>query len=86
MKMMEKSFLKDLYEHDVLHENLSVPSLVEKILARNEAVLSETGAIRATTGKYTGRSPKDKFIVKDEITEKDIDWGFSESADRGKIF
>ena len=75
MKMMEKSFLKDLYEHDVLHENLSVPSLVEKILARSEAVLSETGAIRATTGKYTGRSPKDKFIVKDEITEKDIDWG-----------
>src|SRR5699024_3641035 len=49
--------------------------LVEKILERDEGILTESGAIRATTGKYTGRSPKDKFIVKDDTCEASIDWG-----------
>ncbi|WP_156288556.1 phosphoenolpyruvate carboxykinase (ATP) [Oceanobacillus salinisoli] len=75
MKMVERTLLKDLYIHKNIKENLSVPQLVERILGRKEAVLSETGAVRATTGTYTGRSPKDKFIVKDEVCEKFIDWG-----------
>ncbi|WP_085991504.1 phosphoenolpyruvate carboxykinase (ATP) [Oceanobacillus senegalensis] len=75
MKMVERTVLKDLYSHKNLKENLSVPKLVERILERNEARLSESGAVRATTGTYTGRSPKDKFIVKDEVCEKYIDWG-----------
>ncbi|RLL46463.1 phosphoenolpyruvate carboxykinase (ATP) [Oceanobacillus piezotolerans] len=75
MKMVEKTLLNELYVHKSLHENLSVPLLVEKILEREEAILSENGAIRATTGKYTGRSPEDKFIVKDEVCEKFVDWG-----------
>lgn len=43
---------------------LSVPQLVEKVLMRNEGKLTSTGAVSASTGKYTGRSPKDKFIRK----------------------
>ena len=58
-----------------LHKNLSVPVLVEKILSHDEAVLSKSGAVRATTGKYTGRSPKDRFIVRDDVSEKLVDWG-----------
>ena len=58
-----------------IHVQLSVPKLVEKVLTRNEGVLTSTGAVRATTGKYTGRSPKDKFIVKEDSVKDKIDWG-----------
>lgn len=59
---------------NVLH-NLSVSGLVEKVLNRNEGILTSTGAVRATTGKYTGRSPKDKYIVEEASTKNKIDWG-----------
>lgn len=70
-----KEDLQSLLSLENTHQNLSVPKLVEKILARNEGVLTSTGAVRATTGAYTGRSPKDKFIVKEENSEHKIDWG-----------
>ncbi|KAA9012690.1 phosphoenolpyruvate carboxykinase (ATP) [Niallia endozanthoxylica] len=54
---------------------LSVPQLVEKVLSRKEALLTSTGAVAATTGKYTGRSPKDKYIVEEESVKDKIDWG-----------
>ncbi|MCA1032465.1 phosphoenolpyruvate carboxykinase (ATP) [Bacillus timonensis] len=59
---------------NVLH-NLSVPSLVEKVLNRNEGILTSTGAVRATTGKYTGRSPKDKYIVDENSVKDKVEWG-----------
>lgn len=86
MKTIEKSLLKSLYSHNGLQRNLSVPRLVEKVLSRNEGVLTATGAVRATTGKYTGRSPKDKFIVKDEICEEYINWGSVNQAIGEKSF
>ncbi|MEC3605468.1 phosphoenolpyruvate carboxykinase (ATP) [Bacillus glycinifermentans] len=55
--------------------NLSVPHLVEKVLDRKEGILTSSGAVRATTGTYTGRSPKDKFIVEEKSTKEKIDWG-----------
>ena len=42
---------------------LSTTELYYKIIENNEGELTELGAINARTGKYTGRSPKDKFIV-----------------------
>ena len=54
---------------------LSVPELVEKATARGEAVLTSTGAVKAETGKYTGRSPQDKYIVDEPISRAKIDWG-----------
>ncbi|MCG5104081.1 phosphoenolpyruvate carboxykinase (ATP) [Oceanobacillus alkalisoli] len=75
MKMVEKSLTNQLLENGNLKRNYSVARLVESVLDRNEGVLTSTGAVTATTGKYTGRSPKDKFIVKDEITEDTVDWG-----------
>ncbi|MFL5654598.1 MAG: phosphoenolpyruvate carboxykinase (ATP), partial [Ktedonobacteraceae bacterium] len=55
--------------------NLSPPVLVEHALARNEAILASNGALAATTGTHTGRSPKDKFIVSNEEYAAKIWWG-----------
>ncbi|MBA4494853.1 phosphoenolpyruvate carboxykinase (ATP) [Paenactinomyces guangxiensis] len=57
------------------HLNLTAAELVEEALRRQEGVLAGDGALRATTGLFTGRSPRDKYIVKDQIVEKTIDWG-----------
>src|SRR3954451_13786430 len=67
--------LKHLLDESHVQIQLSVPQLVEKILSRNEGTLSSTGAIRVSTGKYTGRSPRDKFIVVEDSTKDKIDWG-----------
>lgn len=53
----------------------STTQLYKKILNNNEGELTELGAINAKTGKYTGRSPKDKFIVNEPSYRDDIDWG-----------
>ena len=53
--------------------NLDVDSLYENSLAQGKAVLAQGGSLVVTTGKYTGRSPKDKFIVCDGTT-KDVVW------------
>jgi phosphoenolpyruvate carboxykinase (ATP) len=75
MKTVEKSLVTELYNHQNIYQNLSVAQLVEKILNRNEGILTSTGAVCASTGKYTGRSPGDKFIVNDEVSKDVIDWG-----------
>ncbi len=54
--------------------NLSTPELVELALQRDEAVLTNEGALCATTGKFTGRSPKDKYIVADSDSEPRVHW------------
>ncbi|MBD0299830.1 MAG: phosphoenolpyruvate carboxykinase (ATP), partial [Nitrososphaera sp.] len=58
-----------------VHRNLSVPSLIEIAIYRKEGNLSSTGAFSVKTGKFTGRSPDDKYIVDDEYTHNSIDWG-----------
>ncbi len=57
------------------HRNLAVPLLVEQALARGEAQLAANGGLLATTGKRTGRSAKDKFIVRNALTEQTVEWG-----------
>lgn len=57
------------------HWNLSPEVLVQQTVERKQGELSDTGALCVQTGKFTGRSPKDKFVVKDQTTEKTVDWG-----------
>src|SRR5512132_1350549 len=49
--------------------------LIEYAIARQEGLLAHNGALAVRTGQFTGRSPKDKFIVRDELTESEVDWG-----------
>lgn len=67
--------VNELLKGSNIVNQLSVAQLVEKVIQRNEGVLTSTGAVRATTGKYTGRSPKDKYIVKEASVKDKIDWG-----------
>lgn len=55
--------------------NLPVHALYEAAIQRGEARLTGGGALLAATGEHTGRSPKDKFIVRDALTEGTVDWG-----------
>jgi phosphoenolpyruvate carboxykinase (ATP) len=67
--------LADLLAQKSIHRNLSTPKLVETAVERGEGMLSSRGALVSETGKRTGRSPKDKFTVKDAITENNVAWG-----------
>ena len=58
-----------------IYENLSVEELINKALQRNEGEIASNGALLVKTGKRTGRSPLDRFIVKDSTTEYSVDWG-----------
>lgn len=64
-----------LINTDTIYYNLSPAQLTEKALERQEGILSDTGALVITTGKYTGRSPDDKFIVDTPEIHNSIAWG-----------
>lgn len=55
--------------------NFTAPTLYEYAITRQEAVIAAGGALKADTGKHTGRSPLDKFIVRDATTEETVWWG-----------
>jgi phosphoenolpyruvate carboxykinase (ATP) len=55
--------------------NLSPDHLTKETLNRKQGFLTETGALAIETGKFTGRSPQDRFIVEDNITRDTVDWG-----------
>jgi phosphoenolpyruvate carboxykinase (ATP) len=57
-----------------VHWNLPAERLYEFAIAANEGHVVEGGAFCAETGVHTGRSPKDKFVVCDDATEKTIWW------------
>ena len=51
------------------------PELVESAIRRSEGVLAEMGPFVAVTSPHTGRSPNDKFVVREPSSEADVDWG-----------
>ena len=59
----------------ILHWNPGRAALVESALRAGEGMLAAGGALVCRTGKFTGRSPEDKFFVRDAGTDRGIDWG-----------
>lgn len=57
------------------HWNLPPAKLILQTLLRGEGVLTDAGALAVSTGAFTGRSPKDRFLVKDPLTADRVDWG-----------
>ncbi len=58
-----------------MHRNLSTAILIEHAIRNDEGVLASNGALMCTTGKYTGRSPKDKFVEDTPDVHDSIWWG-----------
>src|SRR3954462_7780446 len=54
--------------------NVTRDELIQRTLDLDLGVLSDTGALCINTGEFTGRSPKDKFSVKDDVTATVVDW------------
>lgn len=70
------ALLESLPKNKVYY-NLPPAQLVEIALKRDEGKLTSTGALMVDTGAFTGRSPKDRYIVLDEITKNEVWWGES---------
>jgi len=60
---------------DVVHWNLPTPLLYEEALRRREGRLAHLGPLVVRTGQYTGRSPHDKFVVREPSSESKVWWG-----------
>ena len=63
-----------LPQNQKINYQISPEKLTQQTVERNEGTLSDNGALVILTGEFTGRSPDDKFIVKDEITIDSVDW------------
>ena len=69
------SFIDHGITNNRIHYQLSPEELHEITLSKNLGKEASSGALAVNTGEFTGRSPLDRFIVKDEITENKIWWG-----------
>ncbi|MCH8274670.1 MAG: phosphoenolpyruvate carboxykinase (ATP) [Armatimonadetes bacterium] len=81
MSIEPKSDHFDLTAAEAVHTNLSIPALVEHALRKGEGELASNGAFVTRTGKYTGRTPRDKHVVREPSTEKDIWWEGNQEFD-----
>jgi len=63
-----------IYFDNKIHFQLSACELVRETLRRQEGLLADNGALVIHTGEFTGRSPKDKYIVLDDFTRNNVDW------------
>ena len=75
---MSNKFISQIKEFGInpskIHRNLSVEKLLEVATQKNEGMVTSTGSLSVKTGKYTGRSPDDRFIVFDDLTHDKVHW------------
>jgi len=76
---MSSKFISQIKEFGInpskIHRNLSVEKLLEVATQKNEGMVTSTGSLSVKTGKYTGRSPDDRFIIFDDLTHDKVHWG-----------
>jgi phosphoenolpyruvate carboxykinase (ATP) len=77
--IVNNKFFSQLQEFEInpstVYRNLLVEDLVKTAVNLNEGVINSTGSLSVNTGKYTGRSPDDRYIVYDAKTRDAVDWG-----------
>ncbi|GBF11239.1 phosphoenolpyruvate carboxykinase (ATP) [Tepidibacillus sp. HK-1] len=83
---VEELNLRNLLKGTNVYFNLEVPKIIELAIQRKEGILTKTGALLTTTGKYTGRSPKDRFIVDEKENHDKIAWGIVNQPINEEIF
>jgi phosphoenolpyruvate carboxykinase (ATP) len=66
---------RDGLRSDRVQWNLSAPALYEHAVRRDEALIAAEGPLACRTGQHTGRSPNDKFVVREPSSEAEIAWG-----------
>ncbi len=64
-----------IYNVEAVHWNLTTPALYEQVVRRREGIMAHLGPIVVRTGVHTGRSPNDKFIIREPASEGEIWWG-----------
>jgi phosphoenolpyruvate carboxykinase (ATP) len=64
-----------IHNINIAYWNLGTAQLLEQAVRRREGLFAAGGSFVVRTGQFTGRSPKDKFIVRDETTESNVQWG-----------
>jgi len=74
-QVLADQYIIDGFDKVKINHNLVPASLVEKTIVLKQGKLNSTGALAVNTGEFTGRSPQDRFIVKDDITKDKVDWG-----------
>jgi phosphoenolpyruvate carboxykinase (ATP) len=71
--------MKTLEAHGIdagpVHWNLTIPELIEEAVRRGEGLLAKDGPLVCNTGQHTGRSPNDKFVVREPSSEQHVAWG-----------
>jgi phosphoenolpyruvate carboxykinase (ATP) len=72
---VERPHVLDGIASDRVRWNLSPAALYEEAVRREEAIIAAEGPLACLTGQHTGRSPNDKFVVRDPTVESDIAWG-----------
>ena len=75
-KRAQNATISDLgIKNATAHWNLSPKELTKIAVEKGQATITSSGAININTGEFTGRSPMDRFIVKDSITKNSVWWG-----------
>ncbi|HVE76521.1 MAG TPA: phosphoenolpyruvate carboxykinase (ATP) [Actinomycetota bacterium] len=83
--MSDQLLIPELNPQREVHYNLPSAALIEQAVARGEGVLAGSGALVARTFERTGRSPKDKFLVRDWKTEDHVWWDNNAAASRASF-
>jgi phosphoenolpyruvate carboxykinase (ATP) len=70
-----RSLIGEGIDSDRVHWNPSIAGLYEEAVRREEAVIADGGPLACLTGQHTGRSPNDKFVVREPSSEDNVAWG-----------